>query len=58
MHLNIMARDRSSRVMHALKAGTAYFALVFGSICYPLLGVFAAVPWLFWKYRKHESAEA
>ena len=29
---------------------------VSGSIYYALLGVFAAMPWLFWKYRKHEIA--
>jgi hypothetical protein len=29
---------------------------VSGSIYYVLLGVFAGMPWLFWKYRKHETA--
>jgi hypothetical protein len=29
---------------------------VSGSIYYALLGVFAAMPWLFWNYRKHERA--
>jgi hypothetical protein len=29
---------------------------VSGSIYYALLGVFAAMPWLLWKYRKHEIA--
>jgi hypothetical protein len=29
---------------------------VSGSVYYALLGVFAAMPWLFWKYRKYEIA--
>lgn len=29
---------------------------VSGSIYYALLGLFAGMPWLFWKYRKHETA--
>ena len=30
---------------------------VSGSVYYALLGVFAGMPWLFWKYDKHDAAQ-